>query len=76
MIKDNEQGLLYDCKDACMLATKVSQIFDSDSLANKLSMNASNIAIQRHSPIILENCMIDIYKDIILKDKENQRNRN
>jgi len=67
MLKDKEEGLLYGFNEPGMLAEYISQIFESDELAQKFSKNARATAMKRHDPEILEKTLIDIYKDIIKK---------
>ena len=65
MLKDKEEGFLYCYNEPGMLATYISQIFESDKLASKFSDNARRSAWERHNPIKLENMLVDIYESII-----------
>ena len=65
MLKHNEEGFLYCYNEPNMLAEYISRIFDSDKLASEFSSNAKNTARKRHDPQLLEETLIQIYKDVI-----------
>jgi len=65
MLKHNVEGFLYCYNEPNMLAEYISQIFDSDDLAMKFSVNAKAMARNRHDPEALENTLLDIYDKVI-----------
>lgn len=74
MLKHDEEGFLYCFNEPNMLAEYISRIFDSDELAMKFSKNAKNTARKRHDPQLLEDTLLQIYKNVILiNGKENER---
>ena len=70
MLKHNEEGFLYCYNEPNMLAEYISRIFDSDELASKFSANAKNTARKRHDPQLLEDTLIQIYKEVICLNKK------
>ena len=58
-----------DCFMPIMLANAVDMLFSSSELALKLSNSSRNTALQRHNERYLEKTPINIYTDIITKQK-------
>ena len=52
-----------------MLAEYLTQIFESDELAKKISEHARTTARKRHDPVVLEKTILDIYDTLISKEK-------
>ena len=52
-----------------MLAEYLTQIFESDELANSLSEHARATARKRHDPDMLEKTILGIYNSLIWKNK-------
>ena len=73
MLKHNEEGFLYCYNEPNMLAEYISRIFDSDELASEFSYNAKRIARKRHDPQLLEETLLNIYKEVIsLSNRQNE----
>lgn len=73
MLKHNEEGFLYCYNEPNMLAEYITQIFDSDELAHKFSENAKNTARNRHNPQTLEDSLLNIYKQIIVLHRDENK---
>lgn len=69
MLEHNKDGFLYCYNEPNMLAEYLSQIFESDDLANCLSGHARATARKRHDPDTLEKTILGIYDSLILKNK-------
>lgn len=69
MLEHNKDGFLYCYNEPNMLAEYLSQIFESDDLANCLSEHARATARKRHDPDTLEKTILGIYDSLILKNK-------
>lgn len=69
MLEHNKDGFLYCYNEPNMLAEYLTQIFDSDELANNLSEHARTTARKRHDPVTLENTILSIYNSLISKNK-------
>ena len=67
MLHDGEEGFLYCYNEPGMLADKIGKLFDSPELCNCFSEKAKATATNRHNPEKLENCLIEIYEDVIGK---------
>lgn len=66
MLKHNEEGFLYCFNEPNMLAEYIRQIFENDQLTVNFSNNAKTMARRRHDPRILEETLLDIYKNVLL----------
>lgn len=62
MLLDKQEGFLYPFGDYCLLAKYITDIFENDELANRISENAKKHAQNTHSIEINTNKMIEIYK--------------
>lgn len=71
MLKHNEEGFLYCFNEPNMLAEYISRIFDSDDLARQFSNKAKATARKRHDPQLLESMLLNIYKEVISRNKQN-----
>lgn len=69
MLEHNKDGFLYCYNEPNMLAEYLTQIFESDELAKKISEHARTTARKRHDPVILEKTILDIYNALISKEK-------
>ncbi len=69
MLEHNKDGFLYCYNEPNMLAEYLTQIFDSDELANNFSEHARTTARKRHNPVTLENTILSIYNSLISKNK-------
>ncbi|WP_270238250.1 glycosyltransferase family 4 protein [Clostridium perfringens] len=74
MLKDGEEGFLYCFNEPGILADKISKIFDSSELAKSFSSKAIKSASKRHNAKDLENRLIGIYKDMIIREEKNRKN--
>jgi len=70
IFEDTKSCLFAPAGDAFLMAFKLKQIFDSDTLAEKLSKNCYQVALKRHSIVETANNYIDIYKDISIEHKK------
>ena len=64
MINDGFSGLLYRFEEVEMLAMKICQLFSDTDLANTLSINAREIAINRHDKLKNASTLNNIYNMI------------
>lgn len=67
MLQDKEEGFLYPFGDYGLLAYYICKIFDDDKLATELGEKAKQHANITHNKQSNENCMIEIYKQVINK---------
>ena len=74
MLKHNEEGFLYCYNEPNMLAEYISRIFDSDELATKFSNNSKKTARERHNPQLLEETLMNIYREVISLNEYNEHN--
>lgn len=65
MLDHGREGLLYCYNEINVLAHYIERIFESDELADTFSVNAREHAMRVHNEKLLEETLIDIYKDII-----------
>jgi glycosyltransferase involved in cell wall biosynthesis len=70
MAIDGKEALFYRDDDPMLLAYAIKRVFDDDSLALSLSVNAKARAAQTHDPKANRQRMIDAYKDVFLKDRD------
>lgn len=68
MLEHNKDGFLYCYNEPNMLAEYLTQIFESDELAKKISEHARTTARKRHDPEVLEKTILDIYNTLISKE--------
>jgi glycosyltransferase involved in cell wall biosynthesis len=67
MLKDKEDGFLYQHDAPYMLAYYVCKIFEDDDLALKFSTNARKRALRTHDISQNTKRLMDIYDEIILQ---------
>ena len=72
LLTDGINGFTYDFTEYAMLAYRIMQIFDDDSLAMKFSRNAMRCAENRHNREKNPKDMIKIYKEIIGNEYANK----
>lgn len=72
MLKHQEEGLLYCYNEVNVLSEYIERIFDSDELAEKYSQAARKRKYEEHDEQKLVKQLLDIYKDIIVCDYENE----
>jgi len=65
LMKDKEEGFLYQHNAPYMLANFICELFDNDSLALKYSENAKKRALRTHDKEINTKRLIDIYTNVI-----------
>ena len=65
LIEDKQSGLFFATGDAPMLALKIQEIFEDDDLAVRLSRQARNIALHRHSPESVVSEILAVYEAIV-----------
>ena len=73
LLKDGETGFYYDFPEYSVLAEKISIIFENKELCKMFSKSTISAAENRHNRKINFKKLLDIYKEII--DKENQNER-
>ena len=66
MIKHGEEGFLYCYNEPYMLAEYITQLFESDELAETFSRNARKKAQEQHNPETLTKKLKDIYISVIM----------
>lgn len=67
MIDDGDTGLLYRFEEYEMLAKKINDVFEDDSLAEKLSIKERERAIGRHDRDVIVKRMLEIYQSIMAR---------
>ena len=72
-IEENKTGLLYNCYEPKILASKIEKIFSDDSLALNLSDNAKTIAINRHNRKKNASDLVKAYNFVINKHKNQSK---
>ena len=65
LIEDRRTGLFVPTGDAPMLAERLIEIFEDNSLAAYLGRQAHEIAIKRHDPHIIINEIQTAYEDVL-----------
>jgi glycosyltransferase involved in cell wall biosynthesis len=69
IVEDNINGLLFPSGDPYSLASKIIKIWNNPDLAQKLSLNARNLSLNRNDPYKITKKMEGIYKEIITHNK-------
>lgn len=69
MVKHGESGLLYPFEEHEMLAYHISNIFNNDRLAMRLSDGGKKTASERNNREINKNRLIEIYREIYNDEK-------
>lgn len=70
MLKDKEEGFLYQHDAPYMLANYVCEIFENKDLAMRFSKNAREHALKTHDRDENTRRLIEIYRDVIEKKVE------
>ena len=70
MLKDKEEGFLYQHDAPYMLAQYVCEIFENQDLALKFSKNARERALKTHDRDENTRRLIEIYRDVLEKKEE------
>jgi glycosyltransferase involved in cell wall biosynthesis len=65
MLKDGEEGLLYEHMDIKALADKIELLLDDPELAQKLGAAAKVTAIERHNPARITESTLEMYHQVI-----------
>lgn len=65
LVKDGEEGLLYNDRDPDNLAEKIASILDDRALAARLGAQARRTALKRHDRRQIASHTVDIYRQII-----------
>jgi L-malate glycosyltransferase len=68
MARDGEEALFYRDNDPALLAWQVKRIFESDALAEQLSMKARRRALAAHDPARNAHELVLAYHDILSKE--------
>jgi glycosyltransferase involved in cell wall biosynthesis len=68
MMRDQEEGLMFQAGDPYSLAGKIQQILTNPTLAARLSDQARQTALQRHDPQRITATMIGIYHEVFRGD--------
>lgn len=63
LINDMNTGILTDLEPK-NIASKIMELYESQSLKDKISSNAKKIAVERHNPEIILNKTLNIYHEI------------
>ena len=71
LLHDGETGFYYDFPEYGVLAERISSLFDDVELCKKFSAGAMADAQKRHDREKNFSQLIDIYNDVIQKEKEN-----
>lgn len=67
MLRNKEEGFVYQTDAPYMLAYYVCKLFGDDDLAGKLSINAKRHANVTHNKVDNKNRIIEIYKEVLNK---------
>ena len=67
LIEEGQTGLFFPTGDAPMLASKLRDVFEDDSLAIKLGVQAHEVAVKRHDPDTIIQQVVTAYEDILGK---------
>lgn len=67
MLRDKEEGFLFPFYEYSMMAKYISDIFENDNLAVKISEAARKRALVNHNKEKNAKAIINIYKDVICK---------
>jgi len=70
IFEDNNSCLFAPAGDAFLMAYKLKQIFDSESLAEKLSKNCNKVAFKRHNTDETAIQYIEIFKKVFMIENE------
>ena len=65
LIEEGQTGLFFPCGDAAVLSQKLKEIFINDELAERLGIQAHNMAIKRHDSKIVIQQLIKAYQTVL-----------
>lgn len=71
LLNDGESGFYYDFPEYGVLAERIATIFENEKLCMKFSESTISAAENRHNRDVNFNQLLDIYKDVIYKEKHN-----
>ena len=69
LIDDGRTGLFVPTGDAPMLAARLKEVFEDDSLAMRLGSQAHEVAARRHDPDAIVQEIVTAYEDVLVKSK-------
>lgn len=69
MVDNNHTGILYPYNEPYSLAFKILNLHNSRELQERLSKNEIEISHYRHEPKLLAQRVYEIYKDVILDNR-------
>lgn len=75
LLHDGETGFYYDFPEYGVLAERISNLFDDVELCKKFSVGAMADAQKRHEREKNFSQLIDIYNEVIKKEKENEHSK-
>ena len=67
LIEDGRTGLFVPTGDAPMLAARLREVFEDDSLAVRLGSQAHEVAVRRHDPDAIVHEVVTAYEDVLGK---------
>jgi glycosyltransferase involved in cell wall biosynthesis len=67
LIEDGRTGLFVPTGDAPMLAARLRDVFDDDSLAVRLGSQAHEVAVRRHDPHEIVHEILAAYECVLGK---------
>ena len=71
--KDEENALLYRFEEYEVLADKISRIFDSDALSERLSTHAREKMLKLHDGKDIADKTLKIYEELIVNGKNTEQ---
>ena len=67
LIEDGRTGLFVPTGDAPMLAARLREVFEDDSLAVQLGSQAHEVAVRRHDPDAIVHEILTAYEQVLGK---------
>ncbi|MGO9136843.1 MAG: glycosyltransferase family 4 protein [Syntrophales bacterium] len=67
IIEDRRTGLFFPTGDTPMLAARLTELFEDESLAVQLGSQAHEVAVRRHDPDAIVNEVLTAYEDVFGK---------
>ncbi len=68
LITDKKEGILVQEGDPYSLAGAIMELVKNFDYARHLGLNARNRSIRRHDPISIGNRLVEVYKEILVKN--------
>ncbi len=65
LIDDGQTGLFVPTGDTPMLAARLQEVFEDDSLAVQLGSQAREVAVRRHDPNAIVHEVVTAYKEVL-----------